>query len=150
MKLDIISKEKEENNNIILKIRCSLKDTALIDNLNIPPTEFESDDIREIKILKDMTKSASGDLNIKLDENELSFLFTFNYPEDEKKQDVTNKNGLTVKNDFFGSREKIQLKDANILLVEDDIMNGKVMTLNISKFVRFIAQYSLFSLFAGV
>lgn len=136
LKLDIISKEKEENNNIILKIRCPLKDTTFIENLNISLTELESEDNREIKIIKNMTKSASGDLNIKLDKNELSFLFTFNYPEDEKKQDVNNKIEVSANNDFFGSRKKIQLIDANILLVEDDNMNNKVMTLNLNKHVK--------------
>lgn len=133
LKLDIISKEKEEDNIIILKIRCSLKENTFNENINISATEIEN---REIENIKNLTKSASGDLVYKIGENKLSFLFSFNYLEEEKKTKIIDKKEVVAQDNFFSSHKKIKLKDANILLVEDDIMNSKVMTLNLNKVVN--------------
>jgi len=135
LKLDIIS-NKEENNNIILEIKSLLKADTFVENLNILLTEDNTDDIREIKVIKDMVKSASCNLKLTVTENILSFIFTLNYPEEETAKETEDKKETIVKDDFFGDHKKIRLKDANILLVEDDIMNGKVMTLNLDKQVN--------------
>lgn len=134
LKLDIIS--KEENKNIILKICCPLTDSSFNEKFKISSSEFETGSIPEISVIRNMTKSASGELKLKIAENELSFLFTFNYLEEKERKEINDKKEVTVEEDFFKSQKKIQLKDANILLVEDDIMNNKVMTLNLYKHVN--------------
>ncbi len=134
LKLNIIS--KEENKNIILKICCPLTDSSFNEKFKISPSEFETGSIPEISVIRNMTKSASGELKLKIAENELSFLFTFNYLEEKERKEINDKKEVTVEEDFFKSQKKIQLKDANILLVEDDIMNNKVMTLNLYKHVN--------------
>ena len=140
IKVDIISQERitENKNFIIIKIRSDIKGFSKNDQDDFE-NQFgiETANLQEIEMIKKLTKSTSGELSIITDESTISFLFTFDFPQGDETKDLVQKTeDKPIQKGYIKESKKIELKDANILLVEDDIMNGKVMTLNLDKHVN--------------
>ncbi len=130
-RLEIVSKEKSADS-VLVQIKSKLK------NLDVHNDSLPKDMAgKELKYIFDMVESIKGKLDISSDDSYLSFTFTFNFkssislPNEEESE-----NKINDKLPFTESDKKIQMKDANILLVEDDDMNSKVMILNLEKLVK--------------
>jgi len=134
LKIDISNKLKdsEEGAKISLKIKCSHGNKFLFGNDIV-----QFDELNDIIVIKDMVNNANAEIKIKKKEDFINFTFLFNYPSEEEVISQTDETKVKEKPDpFYNKKRKIELKDANILLVEDDIMNSKVLTLNLSKKVN--------------
>ncbi len=86
----------------------------------------------EINIIKDLVASLNSSLEIFSYTNNTDFIFNFNF----SQKDENKSNRLTQ--DFLTNKIKASknLSDAIILLVEDDAINSKIMSLNLKKFVN--------------
>jgi len=136
LKIDLISTMKDNSDTVLLKIKGNtdynflkkyVSDNQIID--------IDKSDNKELLMIKELTSSLSGEYEINYNEIETSFLFIFDFPQNEileQERKESNKND----DNFFNNKNKINLKDATVLLVEDDVMNSKVMTLNLQKHVK--------------
>ncbi len=131
LKIDIISQVNEEND-ILLKITCKTKNLIFPENLT---GENLIREIKELSIINRITESLNGNLKIKKDNDNFTIFFKLNFEDipviSDKAKDSSSVN---LSKNF--PRKKTLLKDANVLLVEDDVINSKVMTLNIQKLVN--------------
>jgi CheY-like chemotaxis protein len=131
-----ISTEVSENEGlktISLKIQCKKKQLLI----SSEGEKFENSN--EMKLIKELVNSAKAKMTIIDTEEESAFVFSLSYPsEHEFSSTLELQNKRVVKEtDLYGDENKqTSLKDANILLVEDDSMNSKVLTLNLSKLVN--------------
>jgi CheY-like chemotaxis protein len=130
-KLEIISKEKSDET-VLVQIKAKHKNSK--HDQPILPDDKTSN--KELKYIYDMVESINALLDISMDDQNLSFTYNFNFTSrlDTSKPETSTED---LNNDYFKEiRKKIEMKDANILLVEDDEMNSKVMTLNLEKLVK--------------
>ncbi|NOZ34917.1 MAG: response regulator [Chlorobi bacterium] len=138
VKVDILS-EEIENNSILIKISCKAGNLIF-------PKHIDTDnllrDVKELKIINQTAESLNGNFTIKKNSETFTTLFKFNFENEpvETKKDIQNIAYANINNSY--THKHINLKDANVLLVEDDVINSKVMTLNIQKLVKkiFIAE----------
>lgn len=132
LKIDIVSQETE-NETILIKVSCKIDNLIFPENLN---AENLINNLKDLEIINQISESLNVNLTIKKDTENFSTLFKFNF-EDLPVETVSDKkdsNSVVVSEPY--THKKILLKDANVLLVEDDIINSKVMTLNIQKLVK--------------
>jgi len=130
-KLEIISKEKSDET-VLVQIKAKHKNSK--HDQQILPDDKSSN--KELKYIYDMVESINALLDVSMDDQNLSFTYNFNFTSslETSKPDTSTED---LNNDYFKeSRKKIEMKDANILLVEDDEMNSKVKTLNLEKLVK--------------
>jgi CheY-like chemotaxis protein len=131
-KLEIISKEKSDET-VLVQFKAKYKNS----NHNQPIIIYaDKSSDKDLKYIYDMVESINALLDVSVEDQNLSFTFNFNFTSslDISKPDTSTED---INNDYFKeSRKKIEMKDANILLVEDDEMNSKVMTLNLEKLVK--------------
>jgi CheY-like chemotaxis protein len=130
-KLEISSKEKSSET-VLVQVKSKLK--------NLDYTEHFSDEqsmSKELKYIYDMVESIKGILDITYEDSYLWFTYNFNFDSNlSLSKPETNVDESNTTDFSKDSRKKINMKDANILLVEDDEMNSKVMTLNLEKLVK--------------
>lgn len=131
LKLDIVSQKSEENS-VIIKISGKYDNLIFPQNIN---TDRFLEDIKDLNIIKKISESLGGSVTILRNNNLFTLFFTFN-SEILPDKDVQYKTQESLKTVKHYTSKKVKLKDANILLVEDDIINSKVMTLNIKKHVN--------------
>ncbi len=133
LKIELVSIEKETDNSVSVKIISNTNFTFLKKHINeksvVNIDELNNNDVF---IIQELTSSIKSSFEISYIENRTSFIFNFNFPDRETHID----NNDSVKS-FLKQikKKKIELKDAVILLVEDDAINSKIMTLNLNKFV---------------
>ncbi len=131
LKIDIVSQETQDNT-VLIKISCKTENLIFPKNLS---TENFIRDIKELKIINKTAQALNGNLEIIKDENNITTLFRLNFEELPKKTDTVPDSESIIERKSY-PHTKIRLKDANVLLVEDDVINSKVMTLNIQKLVN--------------
>ena len=132
LKIDIISQINEKNN-ILLKITCKTKSLIFLENLN---RENLIRDIKELSIINRITESLNGSLKSQKDKDNFTIFYILNFEELPPASDDKTEKSESVKLSKNFPRKKTLLKNANVLLVEDDVINSKVMTLNIQKSVN--------------
>ncbi len=109
---------------------------------------FSEMGLSELEYIENRIKSMNGKLNLYSDESGTAFLFSIatqvpptaaskpeNIAEKEKKEIDLTIPETTPKDK---QNKKIELKDVNLLLVEDDKLNEKLMIFNLHKFVKLI------------
>ena len=131
LKIDIIS-QVSEGKNILLKITCKAKNLIFPEDLS---GENLIRDIKELNIINRITESLNGSLKIQKDKDSFTTFYRLNFEDIPVIPDKTeDSNSIKLSKTF--PHKKMLLKDANVLLVEDDVINSKVMTLNIRKLVN--------------
>ncbi len=132
LKIDIVSQETE-NEVILIKISCKTDNLIFPKNLS---AENFINNIKDLEIINQISETLNGYLTINNDTEIFTTLFNLNFEEIpiEAVSDTKDLSSEIVSESF--PHRKILLKDANVLLVEDDIINSKVMTLNIEKLVN--------------
>ena len=93
-------------------------------------------DLQGLNILfgKKLIKTLEGDLKIKIDEESTQFLFTsvFGIPVDSEDR----RYDYARIPDFEQDKPKLKLKDANLLLVEDNELNQKILKIGLTNYFR--------------
>ena len=138
LKIDLISTLKEDSDSVLLKIK-GISDYNFLNPYlnNESNVDFDEVEIPELLTINELTRSLSGECTINYSKLNTSFIFNFNFPTNQPiEKDLTDSLELTNKEDFFNKKNKKELKDATVLLVEDDLMNSKIMTLNLQKHVN--------------
>jgi len=130
LKINIVSQETDTN---IILIKISSKSENLLFPKNLNEKNLIKD-IKGINILNQITESLNGKLTIKKDKDNFTILYQLNFENLPDK--IINKHESSIDLTKSFPHKKILLKDANVLLVEDDVINSKVMTLNIQKLVN--------------
>ncbi|NPA45289.1 MAG: response regulator, partial [Chlorobi bacterium] len=85
----------------------------------------------EINVISDIISSLNSKYKIIHNAKETSFIFDFYFENEDNKTTIQHKKAINLENN-----KSTKLKDANILLVEDDAINSKIMTLNLNKHVN--------------
>ncbi len=138
LKIDLISTLKENSDSVLLKIK-GISDYNFLNPYlnNESNVDFDKVEIPELLMINGLTRSLSGECTINCSKLNTSFIFNFNFPANQPiEKELTDSLELTNKENFFNKRSRKELKDATVLLVEDDLMNSKVMTLNLQKHVN--------------
>jgi CheY-like chemotaxis protein/signal transduction histidine kinase len=138
--ITIYLKEKETfNNTIRLSFQLKAKGLSNIhtDLKQKSPQNRKEQIIKnlEINIARRTINSLGGDLNVDLSANS-ELVFTFNL--DFKKVPEEEEQKKTKAPSFKETAEpsKVDLKDANVLLVEDNLINQKIVLLSLKKTVK--------------
>lgn len=132
LRIEIVS-QKLENNNILIKISC--KSYNLIFPRNLSNKDF-TQNIKELYVINKITESLNSNLIIQNIEDNFTILYKFYFEDIPDETEIKTKESVKSNLPAISSPKKILLKDANVLLVEDDVINSKVMTLNIQKLVN--------------
>ena len=100
-------------------------------------TDFHNIDL---SITKDLIESNHGRFRIETEEGNLVYSFTLNFkkiPKEAKEiKTAPTKTVLHSEISELRPKEAIELKDSNILLVEDNLINQKIMQLNLKHLVK--------------
>jgi CheY-like chemotaxis protein len=147
----IVSVVKETNNYLDLKFKIStdrslslihesFEDFNATNNLddfqNIVTTQNLS--FIDLTIAKRLIESNGGELAINTDQSSTSFTFNISFKKDPVKpsHDLKEETFNFVKT--LAESRKIELKDSNVLLVEDNLINQKIVLLSLQKLVKSI------------
>jgi len=140
--IDIIVTDKESDKinvlNCLFKIKSNILTKEFAEKYSQSSTiSLDNINNHELKIISNLIISIGGKLNVFEEENKLSFLFSLPFAGSEK--DENNILNATEENNNTGIIEQetgINLKDANVLLVEDNKINQKIMVLSLKKLVK--------------
>ncbi len=97
----------------------------------------------EILMIKDMIKAQNGYFSYKIEDNIIKFRFSISYkPTPVVTKDIEEKRPAETGEPKIVSEAKfednVRLKNAKVLLVEDDKVNQKIMILSLKKYVKSI------------
>ncbi len=101
------------------------------------PVEFsECDDFPDIqpsdlKNIGKLIENSGGNLNISKKDNKIIFRFALNYSKDAGRKIEERAEGSSIPD-----KKTINLKSANILLVEDNLINQKIVILSLKNLVK--------------
>ncbi len=133
LKIEITSElvTKNEKNFISLKLT---NNNSFQKFINETEQELNSADFKnkDLLMIKELSEALSANMNINFQSNYLIFEFEVK----NEKSGEKNKIYKEDQDNFFYTKVKKELKDVTVLLVEDDVMNSKVMTLNLEKYVK--------------
>ena len=90
----------------------------------------------DLAIAKKIIEYHNGSLSIESDDSFTKFLFTIELMADLKKAEVIRQESEGTDALLLEPRKKIRLEDANILLVEDNAINQKIVILSLKNFVK--------------
>jgi len=126
-----LSSLKTDKDSFDLQISSNTNINSLNDYINDKSfVNLQNIKSNDISVIKDLVASMKSKFSIKCNDNNTSFLFNFNFSNETKN------NNRTIENIINEDEAKTKkLADANILLVEDDAINSKIMTLNLNKYV---------------
>jgi len=108
------------------------------DNLKIDrTTDFQNIDL---SITKDLIENNQGKFRVSAEEGNLVYSFSLNFkktPKENKDFKITASKPVTPSEiSELRPKQAIELKDSNILLVEDNLINQKIMQLNLKHLVK--------------
>ncbi len=90
---------------------------------------------KELTTLKELVDTFSGKFLIETEPSKSSFIFDLNF--NTKLEKIIKTSTLALNSeDTQTTNPKIKLENANILLVEDDVNNSKIMILNLKSYVN--------------
>ncbi|MCP4178924.1 MAG: response regulator [bacterium] len=137
IKLDIIVTDKEKApGDLLFKIKCNLPLPILKEYEDKDSfTNVSKINIPDLQVINEIIKSLEGKLSIYSESDATVFLFNipFEFIDDTLEEDIGIKPEIDV---IEIVKQKILLEDANVLLVEDDPVNQKIMLLSLKKFVK--------------
>ena len=134
--------EKIEEEKIYYKLAISKKGKIHITNINDLGQHAQEDliNILDLKPVRDLSKSINNGMYVDISENELVVIFKGFFEHEELKVEdnqeeikVNDKKGRLQQNIAFDVNEL--LRSANVLLVEDNIINQKVIMLALENLV---------------
>ncbi len=136
--IDVFSKN-EKSNNVTISFKISsnnLIHIPAIESISKIDEQTKYTKILDLNIAKRIITSINGISNISLQPGEFLFEFSSIYKKGEKVIDsIASKieqTPIVIDSDI----NKIDLKDANILLVEDNLINQKIVLLSLKKAVK--------------
>ncbi len=144
----IMSQKKELLQNIIIRLipqsetKSQIEITFLIEsfyaekkreNIRIPYSEAEDMQPANLDNIKKLIHNTGGHLNIEKNDKHTIYKFSLNYIKDTSRKIAVPKEKVETP-----EGEKIELKDANILLVEDNQINQKIVMLSLKNMVKTI------------
>lgn len=143
--LDIVVTEKESEKNkeirTLFKIKSNINFSVFAQVLGFPEGASNVDKIdnHDIKLLNNIILSLEGKLNLYSDDGNIAFLISIPFALIEKTS-VKEEMRVEITQESVEIQEplltKIKVSDANILLVEDNKINQKIMVLSLSKQVK--------------
>ena len=140
----IIKNKKAEKINIIIAFRVRQETEQLFDvTFEIRVSDqldfYLSDDINYSMASKMITASGNK-LNVSQDQNFTTFTFTLSYKKAQTDlAEKPSKSSESVETDISSHESsKVDLKEAKILLTEDNLINQKIVILSIQKLVKSI------------
>lgn len=93
--------------------------------------------LMDLAIAKKIIKYHNGDLTIENDDSVTKFLFTVELMADLKKvPEAVRQETESPESILLEPRKKVKVEDANILLVEDNAINQKIVILSLKNFVK--------------
>jgi CheY-like chemotaxis protein/signal transduction histidine kinase len=119
----LIDIKEDDAGNIIVKGRKSDKSQG-------------EEGVMDLAIAKKIIQYHNGELNIESDGANTKFLFTIELTADLKKAEVIRPESESTEALLLEPRKKIRLEDANVLLVEDNAINQKIVILSLKNFVK--------------
>jgi CheY-like chemotaxis protein len=131
-----------QNIRLAFVISCPLIDTKKDDTGNIIVKNRKRDKSRteegvmDLAIAKKIIQYHNGDLHIESDGTYTRFLFTIELTADLKKAEFIRPESESAEALLLEPRKKIRLEDANVLLVEDNAINQKIVILSLKNFVK--------------
>lgn len=146
-KIDIIVTEKENQQKESSFILFKIKSNISIDIFKGFEDENSFADLKmlnnhELNVIDSLIQSIEGKLNIYYDGDTAAFLFTLPFVEANSSKEEKNTERIdpaeTKENVKTYEHKKIELIDANVLLVEDDKVNQKIMVMSLRKHVASI------------
>ena len=141
-----VSTERQINQNVRLAfvLSCSKIDLTqdnfgnyVVKNNKSGVSQVE-ESIIDLAIAKKIIEYHNGELSIESDDSFTKFLFKIEMTADLKKTEVIRQESETADTLLLEPRKKIRLEDANILLVEDNAINQKIVILSLKNFVKHI------------
>jgi CheY-like chemotaxis protein/signal transduction histidine kinase len=143
-KIDFIITEKEnqqhDNKFILFKIKSNIKIDSFkgFEDEN-SFTDISQIDNHELPVIQSLIESIDGKLNVFYDGDTVAFLFSLPFTETEQKTNITetkNTDDTTTEPVETVQHQSINLSEANVLLVEDDKVNQKIMVMTLRKYIE--------------
>ncbi len=143
-KIDFIITEKEnqqhDNKFILFKIKSNIKIDSFkgFEDEN-SFTDISQIDNHELPVIQSLIESIDGKLNVFYDGDTVAFLFSLPFTETEQKTNITetkNTDNTTTEPVETVQHQSINLSEANVLLVEDDKVNQKIMVMTLRKYIE--------------
>lgn len=139
-----VSVEKQLNQNIRLAFILSCPKIDLTEdglgNYMVKSSKSSESKVEEsvmdLAIAKKIIEYHNGDFSIESDDSVTKFLFTIELTADLKKAEVIRPESESAEALLLEPRKKIRVEDANILLVEDNAINQKIVILSLKNFVK--------------
>ncbi len=131
MKINIVSEFNDSDDTIHLTIETDIDSLIFPNNID---THTILNNEKDLKIIKKLADTLNSDFTIRASDDKFSLCFDLKFPKAEdnlfpvKQYDFTTTGYLKIK--------KVKLEESTVLVVEDDVINSKVMTLNIQKYVN--------------
>lgn len=131
LSIDISTLKSNKTKCFALKISSNIKFDIFSETSSV--VDLDKIDNKDISVIIDLVNSLDSKFKIVIEKNTTSFLFDFIFADEEnEKTKLEQINNVVIDN----KKHTTELKDANILLVEDDAINSKIMTLNLKKYVN--------------
>lgn len=105
-------------------------------------------DLLDLNITKKLVQSNGGKLNVKLSSDDAAINFSYkiqtiptelketNKDKHEEKQEIVEQKSQSATAEKTSSKANIDLTNANVLLVEDNLINQKIVILSLKKIVK--------------
>jgi len=135
-------KQSDQNIRLAFAISCLKIDLTQdsLGNYVVKSSKRDESEVEEsvmdLAIAKKIIEYHNGDLRIESDDSESKFMFTIELMADLKKTEAVRYEPESADTLLLEPRKKIRLEDANILLVEDNAINQKIVILSLKNFVK--------------
>jgi CheY-like chemotaxis protein len=137
----VVRKKSELKNELILNftINCSILPSNKINLKYLSSAELKASDI-DLTIAKKLIEFNGGELIIEQRENNTNYSFdlTFTKLDDEtdKKIEKEKSEKQEARKNELSANAPLKLEDATVLLVEDNLVNQKIVNLSLKKLVK--------------
>lgn len=141
-----IKSEKEQTIECLFEIKCdkpiiipAKEERPSISSKDIKPMEVAKYvEPLNLTITKKLIESCDGKFRIKVDDGLLIYSFILPLEREKHKEKVDKESSQTevVDTQKEDKKSQINISDANVLLVEDNLINQKIMVLSLQKAVR--------------
>ncbi len=107
----------------------------VVKNIRNGESQLE-ESVIDLTIANKIIEYYNGDLTTEADDSSTKFLFTIELLADLKKAETIRQEPEGAETLLLEPRKKVRLEDANILLVEDNAINQKIVILSLKNFVK--------------
>jgi CheY-like chemotaxis protein/signal transduction histidine kinase len=137
-----IKKENVHKAELLFKLKCPLLNLARddYDNYYIQPDSGRSDDearqsvenYLDLTIARRIISIYKGELDVYLNEDKTVISFLLGFSKDAKPEPLIRKEEVeSLSDELLKAHKKIDIKSSNVLLVEDNAVNQKIMLLSL-------------------